>query len=68
MAEKTVPPIQKIGYQGEIYAIVVYSSLPHKGYNFISDPQDSLQVGHERFHQGRQAGIKFLEPKLINLF
>ena len=62
---KLVPesgPIQKIIYDDEVYAIVIRASLPFKGYNFVSDDQDSLQVGVNHYERGRSPSPIFICP------
>jgi len=38
-------PVEKVIHENQVYAIIIRRNLPFSGYNFVSDPQDSLQVG-----------------------
>lgn len=50
---KSLPSaIEHVAHQGELFGIVIRAYLPHEGYNFVSDPDDSLQVGVNHYTRG----------------
>lgn len=55
-------PIQRIIYDGVVYAILVRASLPQKGYNFVTEDQESLQVGVNHYAAGDEAKPHFHLP------
>lgn len=44
--------VEKIANNGKIKAIIVRSSLPFEGYNFVSDNSDELQMGVNHYKKG----------------
>lgn len=54
--------VQKIIAQGLVQAIIVRGSLPHKGYNFVSQDTDTLQVGVNHYLAGSKARPHFHPP------
>ncbi len=47
-----IEPIERIGKNGELYAVIVRASLPQSGFNFVSRPEDSLQLGVNHYTKG----------------
>lgn len=45
-------PIERITCDGEVYAIIVRSSLPRRGHNFVTENEDTLQVGVNHYEPG----------------
>ena len=55
-------PIERIKYNGVTYAVLVRAKLPRTGYNFVSQDEDSLQVGVNHYKSGQLARPHFHLP------
>jgi len=54
--------IQRVVHGGEIYAVIIRNTLPHKGYNFVSESTDSMQVGVNHYDNGATIRAHFHLP------
>ena len=63
------PGIEHVSKDGEVYAIIARASLARSGFNFVSRPEDSLQLGVNHYPAGGQVKPHVhlpLERQLIN--
>jgi hypothetical protein len=63
------PPIEQVTREGEVYAIIARASMPRTGFNFVSRPEDSLQLGVNHYAAGGTVKPHMhlpLERQLIN--
>ena len=54
--------IQRVVCGGEIYAVIIRNTLPHRGYNFVSENTDSMQVGVNHYESGANIRAHFHLP------
>ena len=54
--------IQRVVRGGEIYAVIIRNTLPHTGYNFVSENTDSMQVGVNHYDSGATIRAHFHLP------
>jgi hypothetical protein len=54
--------IHRVICGGEIYAVVIRGTLPRKGYNFVSENTDSMQVGVNHYDSGATIRAHFHLP------
>ena len=54
--------IQRVVCGGDIYAVIIRNTLPHKGYNFVSENTDSMQVGVNHYDSGATIRAHFHLP------
>ena len=44
--------IERVEYEGRLHAIIVRTTLPHDGMNFVSREEDTLQLGVNHYSAG----------------